>query len=395
MATFSLPQKSLSDFARTLYTLMMPVVLFTLSLRSGGTERQVANLAQWLDRQCYRVTVVVIFPERTPLMDAVIAAGIPVYADWFAGGGFGYMRGIFRLAAYLRSQRVQIVHTFLMPAYLFSLPATILAGVHARIISIRMAHRPLFPNRAWLYRLLLRFNSVIEVNAAATRQLLIEEEHIKPDRIVVNRNAIRLEQFDPPPALPDETWVRTDRLRIGTVGNIHPFKNPLLLAQAAADLLPDHPNLAVIHVGGAHVSDSDLLLAELQNYTQTHLDDHWIALGKRDDVPSILRALDIFVMTSNVEATSNAMLEAMASGLPVISTDVGDASAILSESGGGIVVPVRDRMGLVAALRRLIDDADLRHQMGEANRRWAFANLSPERLTKQVEAMYESLLRSS
>ncbi|MCC7451605.1 MAG: glycosyltransferase [Anaerolineae bacterium] len=375
--------------------MMIHVVLFTLSLRSGGTERQVANLAQWLDRQRYRVTVVVIFPDHTPLMDELIAAGIPVYADWFAGGKINYVRGIFRFAAYLRSQRVQIVHTFLIPAYLFSLPAAILAGVRARIVSIRMAHRPLFPNRAWLYRLLLRFNSLIEVNAEATGQLLIDEEHITPERIVIHRNAIRLEQFDPPPSIPDEAWVQIDRIRIGTVGNIHPFKNPLLLAQAAADLLNDYPNIDVIHVGGLHVGANDPVVTELRAFTQSHLGDHWTALGKRNDVPSILRALDIFVMTSNVEATSNAMLEAMASGLPVISTDVGDAKAILSESGGGIVVPVGDRAALAGALRRLIDNPDLRKQMGEANRQWALANLSPERLARQVEAMYELLLRRS
>src|SRR5690349_19901008 len=91
---------------------MINVVLFTLSLRSGGTERQVANLARWLDRQWFRVTVVVLFPDRTPLMDAVIAAGISVYADWFTGR-LGFLQGMFRLAAYLRREQVQVIHTYL------------------------------------------------------------------------------------------------------------------------------------------------------------------------------------------------------------------------------------------------------------------------------------------
>jgi len=371
---------------------MINVVLFTLSLRNGGTERQVANLARWLDRQRFRVVVIVLFPDRTPLMDAVIAAGIPVYADWFAGR-LGFLRGMFRLMAYLRRERMQVIHTYLTTAYLFSAIPAWLAGVPARIVSERSTRRPIWPKRGWLIRPLLALVQRIEVNAEASRDILIHDERIDPSKIVFHRNAVRPEFFDPQLAPPNETWVQPGRIRVGTVANIHPYKNLLLLAQAIADLCNDYPNVDAVHIGRAFLAEGEAASAELQQFVGDHLGSRWMALGGRDDIPNLLQALDIFVLTSNFEGTSNAMLEAMASGLPVISTDVGDAKAILSESGGGIIVPVGDRAALVAALRQLIDDADLRQQMGEANRQWALANLSPERLTRQVEALYESLLR--
>lgn len=364
-------------------------MLFTLSLRTGGSEQQLVYLAKALDREQFSVKVITLLPDHTRLRDDLIAVGIPVYSDMFVGP-LGYLVGIFRLAHFLRKEHVQIVHTYLMLAYLFSFSACVLAGVHNRIASERASRRPIWPaSRAWLYRLVIPWTQYLEVNSEAVRQILIEDEHINPSKLVLHRNALDFSSFELPPSIPDEAWIKDGHLRIGVVANVYGYKNLILLARAMSELILQYPILDLVHVGR---KIQEPAYTELYDYVSNHLGDHWIALGQRDDVPAVLRRIDIFALSSDVEGTSNALLEAMASGLPVVTTDVGDCKAILQESGGGFVVPVRDRQALVVALSQLIDNPVLRRQMGEANRAWVMANCQPARLAREVEAMYRSLL---
>jgi glycosyltransferase involved in cell wall biosynthesis len=121
------------------------------------------------------------------------------------------------------------------------------------------------------------------------------------------------------------------------------------------------------------------------------LEDRLILTGARSDVPQILAALDIFVMTSDTEGLPNAVMEAMASGLPVVATRVGGTPELVAEGETGHLVPPGRREPLLEALRALVADRALRRRMGEAGRIRIAAEFTLQRMVAGTRAVYDSL----
>ena len=117
--------------------------------------------------------------------------------------------------------------------------------------------------------------------------------------------------------------------------------------------------------------------------------------GKISDPAQCLAAFDVFVLSSCTEQTSNSLLEAMACGLPAISTDVGDSSAMLGGSGPPVIVPSGDLSAFTNALRVLADSPELRERLGVANRQRCFESYRLEDMIREYEALYEAACQSS
>jgi glycosyltransferase involved in cell wall biosynthesis len=114
-------------------------------------------------------------------------------------------------------------------------------------------------------------------------------------------------------------------------------------------------------------------------------------LGARSDVPRLLRAADVFVLSSLYEGMSVALLEAMAAGLPAVATDVGESGRLLGETGAGLLVPPRDKAALAAAIRTLLEAPERARGMGRKGE--ARAALLTERATfEETAAVYEEAL---
>src|SRR5205085_157391 len=99
--------------------------------------------------------------------------------------------------------------------------------------------------------------------------------------------------------------------------------------------------------------------------------DHLAFLGRRGDVPRLLRQADVLVLTSDYEGCPNVVLEAMAAGVPVVTTPAGDAGRVVQDGVTGFVTPFDDTEGLAARLVRLCNAPDLRARLGQAARRRA------------------------
>jgi glycosyltransferase involved in cell wall biosynthesis len=115
--------------------------------------------------------------------------------------------------------------------------------------------------------------------------------------------------------------------------------------------------------------------------------------GVRADVPKILAALDLFVLPSLWEGMPNAVLEAMAAGLPVVATAVGGTPEVVMDGVTGLLVPPQDPSALAQAIERLLRDPDLRRTMGRAGRRRVEQHFDVRETVRQVEDLYETLLR--
>src|SRR3546814_12999273 len=112
-------------------------------------------------------------------------------------------------------------------------------------------------------------------------------------------------------------------------------------------------------------------------------------MGTRRDVPNLLAGFDIFALATQQEASGTVYVEAQAAGLPVIGTNVGGVPEMMRDGVTGILVPVKDQAALAAALQRLIDDAQLRRDMGDAGRRmvWDEGIFSPARLAEDRKSV--------
>lgn len=153
---------------------------------------------------------------------------------------------------------------------------------------------------------------------------------------------------------------------IGTVASLTPIKRHDLLLRALAKISRDNPRVQLILLGeGPERANLEALAQQLGIQARVRF------LGYRSDVENVLPALDVYACTSDSEGRSNALLEGLATGLPVVSTDVGDHAAVLDGDSAGLIVPTGDTAALAAALRRLTDDQPLRQSMSANARRIA------------------------
>jgi len=122
--------------------------------------------------------------------------------------------------------------------------------------------------------------------------------------------------------------------------------------------------------------------------------DHVRFLGRRDDIPRVLRAFDVFALTSRREGMSNAILEAMACGLPVLATRTGGNAELVVDGETGLLIESGRVESLVRALRMLTSRADLREAMGTAGRRRIESLFTIGRMAEAYAEMYERIARS-
>jgi L-malate glycosyltransferase len=357
----------------------IPLALVLTSFEHGGTERQTTELIRRLDRGRFEVHVA-CFRREGPWLDAVTAAAGPVAE--FRLGSFaspGAARQLRRFAAWLRQCRIAVLQAFDLYANVFALPGAWLAGVPVRIGSRRGIVSPTAQRRLlWLQRAgYAAAHRIVANSAAAAAQL--RREGVASRRIAVIENGIDLDRFPPAGAVA--------RTTITCVANLRPGKGQDVLLRAAAIAARTHPQLHVQLVGNGP------LRGTLEEQTRAlGLDGRVSLLGHRDDVAAILQQSGIFVLPSAMEAFPNSVMEAMASGLPVVATDVGGIPELVSHEHTGLLVPSGDERALATALLRLIDDEALASRLGASARASIADRFSFARMLHGFESLYLSEL---
>jgi sugar transferase (PEP-CTERM/EpsH1 system associated) len=178
---------------------------------------------------------------------------------------------------------------------------------------------------------------------------------------------------------------------VGSVGRMDHVKDQLTLVRAFLRLLEIVPwgrhRLRLVHIGdGALMAKAKALIREADAEELA-----WFP-GTRDDVPALLREFDIFVLPSLGEGISNTILEAMATGLPVVATRVGGNSELVAENETGTLVQAADVEAMTRALHDYVLDPDLRIRHGMEGRSRVEKNFSIQRMVQQYMDVYESLL---
>jgi len=357
----------------------------------GGTERQFVSLGLALEPSRFAVHFGCL-RRWGRLLEQIDERGIPVF-DYEVSTfrNLKALRAQWRLARDIRRYGIQIVHTYNFYANVFAIPAAKLAG--ARVVaSIRDMGAYLSPRQRLLQRVVCKLADQILVNAAAIKDWLVADGYAA-DRIMVIPNGVDLTRFERPArtgSLHREFGLPTGAPLIGLVGRLARLKGVEDFLTAAAVIARRFPSARFVIVGDA--ADESYMAALKQQAAQLGLDDRLIFTGYRSDVERLLTELSVSVLPSLSEGLSNALLESMAAGVPVVATRVGGTAEALHDGENGLLVPPSDPDAIANAICRLLDAPDLASQLGLAARRSIVERYSMTRMVERTSMVYEDLL---
>jgi len=359
------------------------------SLAVGGMENGVVNL---VNATCDHVRhTVVTMSGQGPLRER-LPASVPVHCiGKRAGTDFG---AVLRLGRLLRGLRPDVVHSRNWGA-LDTVIAARLVGIRTLVHGEhgREARDPqgLDRRRNRLRRVLSPLISRFVTVSFDLRRWLTDTVRIPARKVVAIHNGVDTTRFSPGDSsearevlgLPVAATV------VGTIGRLDPVKDQGGLVAAFSGLVASGANsiLAIVGEGPSRPALED----EIRR--RGFADRVWL-LGERRDVPTVLRALDIFVLPSRAEGMSNTILEAMATGLPVIATDVGGNPELVEPNVTGRLVPPGDPNALEAALAAYAGDPYLRRLQGKLGRERVLQHFSLDRMAQAYSSLYTSLCRT-
>jgi sugar transferase (PEP-CTERM/EpsH1 system associated) len=376
----------------------------------GGLENGVVNLINHMPAERFRHAVVALtdcaeaFCRRIQRDDVrFLSLHKP------PGHGAKLYPQLYRL---FRSHRPAIVHTRNLAALESAVPAWA-AGVPARVhgehgwdVSDPGGTRRKFQ---WLRRAYSPFVSRYVALSGHIESYLVERVGIAPRRVERICNGVDTTRFVPASALHLASrpavagagqGVRidlagspfgADQLVVGTVGRLQTVKDQVNLVRAFAIAVRAGEagrrlRLLVAGDGPQRAEvEAEIAAAGIGNIT-------WLA-GERSDVPEVMRALDVFALPSRAEGISNTILEAMASGLPVVATEVGGNAELVAAGETGLLVPPEDPARMAEALLRYTSHGALRQNHGAAGRKRVEQHFSVDNMVARYTSLYEQLLQ--
>ncbi|HOM57570.1 MAG TPA: glycosyltransferase family 4 protein, partial [Candidatus Latescibacteria bacterium] len=294
----------------------------------------------------------------------------------------------YRTLKLIRARNIQLVHAHL--AY-----AGIVAKTAARVrgIPVVMTRHLEFEPKAgtfayrldnWLTR---RYADKLIAVGERVRTAILNEGWMEPERVVLHKNAIDLTGFKPKRhRLSSEgTYV------VGTVGRMEEQKAQEMFLEAVARVRIEYPNVKAVIAGDGRRRRH---LEEVRS--RLGLDTVVTFLGSvpRKDIPGVLNTFDVFVLSSNWEGLPIALIEAAASGLPIVATDVGGVHEIVQNGKNGWLVEPGNVEQLAGRIGALLSDVEMRERFGREARAFVEAEFDITRLARETAALYREVLNS-
>jgi glycosyltransferase involved in cell wall biosynthesis len=346
----------------------------------GGQERVALDLALGQKARGHHVVVISLAPPPDGAMvDEFREHGIVV--DRVPKGAGLDPSLVPRLARALRRHHADVVHTHNPLPLIYGAPAAWMAGaasIHTKhgINPGSLGHRLLRRAAAQLAHAFVAVSEVTLGQAQAQRDA-------PASRMRTIANGIRLDRYRPDPDARAATRVDLglgNAWVVGTVGRLDSYKNQAMLVRAMAPLLSSDVRLVIVGHGPARTA----VEAEIAKLPEPQ----WVVMtGQRTDVPRLIPAFDVFALSSQTEGLPLVVPEAMAAGLPIVTTAVGGLPGVVDDGETGLLVPV-DEAALRAALARLADDRDLARRMGERARTAALDRYGADRMVDAYLDLY-------
>jgi glycosyltransferase involved in cell wall biosynthesis len=366
---------------------LIRVLHVVTDFRSGGAERVAASLLRTSDPEQFDVAAITLRgPFGSALERTLAQDGIPV---WYMGKDKGFDPSVVaQVTRAMRRFRPQVVHTHTY-ALRYAFPYMLFRRIPAMVHTVHnLAEREIEWYGRWVNRLAFR-RGVVPVAIASEVADSIRRVYGIDDFPLIP-NGIPVDKFRGP-SMDRESWRKkegfapTDVLYVCVAG-LRPQKNHPLLLEAFHRGPASDPRAHLLSAGaGTLKSRLETQIGALGLQEKVHL------LGHRSDVPDVLNAADVFVLSSDYEGNPLAVLEAMTAGKAMISTAVGGVPELV-EGGCGLLVPPRDAQALSRAMSHLLENPDARKSMGEMAARRAVERFDVRAMTEAYEDLYRWLI---
>ena len=373
-------------------------ILFIIDciLGIGGTEKHLAQLATLLSREGFRCSVVVFDLVANSLVDTMRAAGVQVHHVPLGRiYTLSALRRARELVEIIKRDEINLVQTFHQKSDTFGAIVAKVCGVKHIISSKRDVG--LF-KRSWHVFLNRQLKSLFErtiVVSDAVAESIMINEGIDRSRIIKIYNGVDTKQFSPPSA--SEAVEARARLGLsqsdfvaGMVAKFSHYKNHRLFFEGAIMAMRQIPSLKIVTVGSGSLLEQYRALY----HSSEELRSRIIFVGAVENVNHYLRAMDVGCLLGN-EGFSNAVLEKMATGLPMIVEGIGGNAEAVINGKNGFVIPPSDADALCAALVRLHGDTTTRLEMGRWSRRLVEEKYDLHDMLERHRRLYLSVCRES
>lgn len=359
------------------------------SMNLAGAQQVAFNLAAGLNRSQYHVSICAMGTGK--LMDKAKEKGIETVV--FDLDSLPRIKLLWRMMRLVKSQKIDIIHSHDFQANLYAFLVAKLTRIPVFIATQHGQYEYILKKkkRVLMHQLMAKHTDTMTVVCKAMKRNLIEHLGVPSNKIKVIYNGIDSSVFD-------IKFDNTEKIRelglkagapvVGTVANLRPVKGYNYLLEAVAHVLEQIPSTIFLIIGEGP------LRAKLENQSrEIGISQNVLFLGRRKDIPSLLKIMDVFVLPSLSEALSIATLEAMAARIAVITTAVGGNPEVVSDGQTGLLVAPKDPPALAQAIIRLLKNPKLAREMGMAGRKRVEDKFSLPIMLEKTAQLYEELLR--
>jgi len=373
----------------------MNILQVTKGALMGGGERHVLTLLEGFKSQGVRTHLAVFTEGRLAETARGLGVDVHVLPKRFRGD----IRPLTGLINLVRKKKIDIVHTHLVSGNLYGRLAGKVAGVKGIVTTLHHSRKEALGNFALPFMANLFFRGDIFMGRLSDRMIspsadlkrLLIDHDLDPARITVIPNAINMDKTkvsdDEMDACRRELRIPPGMKIVGMVGRLVEVKNFDLFIQAARKVLGQNPKVLFLIVG-----DGPLRHKLEKQAADSGIKERIIFTGFRDDVFRLIAMMDLFVLCSTSETNPIALMEAMASGKPVIATDVGGVSELIDHHITGWLCPSGDLACLTEAMIHLLSHPEQAKEIGARAREKMQKTYSLETITAQLLEVYQNLI---
>ena len=366
---------------------MIKVCYLIGQLGKGGAEKQLYELIKGINRKEFD-PLVISLSQGGHWGKEIRKLNIQL-TELQRRKSFEFAR-LFKLIKILKAEKPDIVHSYMFSANSYGRIAAIIGRVPLIIASERnVAEVGKDKGKFDIYidKLLAAFSQGIICNSDKASSSLVEKYSFNRKKVFTVHNGIDINDF-----LKQRNYSsskKSKRKVIGTVGSLCPQKNHRLFLDMAKIVLERSENKQIKFL----IIGRGPLRNELERYSKgLSIEANVVFTGEREDILELLQSMDVFVMTSLYEGLPNAIIEAMAAGVPVVATDVGGNSELVINRETGFLCRSNDAKALVEKVIGLISNENAAQQLGKKGREKIVKEFTVEKMVNQTENIYRELL---